>query len=57
MIDTDIDLQENIEAGFKETIGLSVINMHFDEEECSMILFRNWTDNFKHQFAKSELET
>ena len=35
-------------------VGLHVSNITFDEEECSMITFRNWTENFKHQFAKSE---
>lgn len=32
----------------KQVIGLNVVNMRFDDEDCSVILFRNWTDNFRH---------
>ena len=35
-------------------IGLHVINIEYDSEPCSMILFRNWTHNFRFQFAKTE---
>lgn len=37
-----------------EVVGLSVINIQYDNDPCSMILFRNWTHNFKYQFAKAE---
>jgi len=35
-------------------IGLNVINIEYDNDPCSMILFRNWTHNFRYQFAKTE---
>jgi hypothetical protein len=31
-----------------ETLGLHVVNIDYDNEKCSMILFRNWTSHFKH---------
>ena len=37
-----------------ETLGLHVVNIDFDNEPCSMILFRNWTNHFKFQFAKEQ---
>ncbi len=42
---------ENIE--YNNVVGLNVINVQFDDDPCSMILFRNWTSNFKYQFEKS----
>ena len=37
-----------------EIVGLQVINIEYDNDPCSMILFRNWTTNFRYQYAKSE---
>ena len=37
-----------------EIVGLQVINIEYDNDPCSMILFRNWTPNFRYQYAKSE---
>ena len=30
-----------------------MINIEYENEPCSMILFRNWTQNFKYQFSKA----
>ena len=45
-IEDDSDHQEDV----KRVIGLNVMNMRFDNEDCSVIMFRNWTENFKHVF-------
>ena len=46
---------ENEDRDFpdNEVVGLHCINIHYDNDPCSMILFRNWTHNFKFQFAKT----
>jgi len=31
-----------------EIVGLNVINIEYDNDPCSLILFRNWTNNFKY---------
>lgn len=31
-----------------EIVGLQVINIEYDNDPCSMILFRNWTPNFRY---------
>lgn len=46
---------ENIEQN--NVVGLNVINVQFDDDPCSMILFRNWTSNFKYQFEKSQKQS
>lgn len=33
-----------------EIVGLEVINIQYENVACSMIIFRNWTNNFKFQF-------
>ena len=30
-----------------------MINIEYENEPCSMILFRNWTQNFQFQFSKA----
>lgn len=37
-----------------EIVGLNVINIEYDNDPCSVILFRNWSNQFKYQFAKSQ---
>ena len=37
-----------------EMLGLHVVNINFDNDPCSMIMFRNWTHNFKYQFAQAQ---
>ena len=37
-----------------EIVGLHVINIQYDNVPCSMIMFRNWTNNFKFQFQKNQ---
>jgi hypothetical protein len=31
-----------------EIISINMINIEYENEPCSMILFRNWTQNFKY---------
>lgn len=40
--DEDYDLENS------NVVGLNVINIQYDNDPCSMILFRNWTHNFKY---------
>ena len=42
--------QEDEQMNNCEIVGLHVINIEYDSLPCSMILFRNWTNNFKFQF-------
>jgi hypothetical protein len=37
-----------------EIISLHSINIQYDNVPCSMILFRNWSNNFKFQFQKNQ---
>ena len=37
-------------------IGMTVINLPFDNEDCSLILFRNWTHNFQRMYQEQQLE-
>ena len=46
------ELQEDSNGLSKEIVGLNVINIDYDNDQCSLILFRNWTHNFRYQFAK-----
>ena len=54
-----LESQTHIELGDEcptnEVVGLHCINIEYDNEPCSMILFRNWTNNFKFQFAKTQV--
>jgi len=34
-----------------EIVGFSIANISYEGDQCSFILFRNWTSNFKYQFA------
>ena len=37
-----------------EVIGLDVIDIHYNNEECAMIIFKNWTLDFRIQSAKAK---
>lgn len=54
-----IDESKNIELDDEypsnEVVGIHCINIEYDNDPCSMILFRNWTNNFKFQFAKTQV--
>ena len=51
------DGDETMHLEDTEVVGLSVIpNIQYDNDLCSMILFRNWTHNFKYQFALTQKE-
>lgn len=36
----------------RKIIGMTVINLPFDNQECSLILFRNWTHNFEFMYQE-----
>ena len=46
-----LDKEHNVdidnECPTNEVVGLHHINIEYDNDPCSMILFRNWTNNFK----------
>ena len=48
VIDPDIEDPDQIERASQnaQIVGLSVINIQYDNDPCSIILFRNWTHNF-----------
>ena len=53
IIDPDENAEDNSENNKlnyedNDVIGLSVVNIEYDNDLCSMILFRNWTHNFKY---------
>ena len=37
-----------------EIVSLHQISIQYDNVPCSMILFRNWSNNFKFQFQKNQ---
>ena len=40
--------EEDHDEDVHEVVGLHVINIQYDNDPCSMILFRNWTHNFRY---------
>ena len=46
-----IDPDDDAQLQNCEVVGLHVINMQYDNIDCSMIIFRNWTLSFRFQFA------
>lgn len=51
------DADETLPMEDTEVVGLSVIpNIQYDNDLCSMILFRNWTHNFRYQFAVNQTQ-
>lgn len=52
---SEIQHELETEPENREVVGLHVINkIQYDNDDCSLILFRNWTHNFRYQFAKAE---
>lgn len=49
-----IDPDDDAQLNRCEVVGLHVINMLYDNIPCSMIIFRNWTLNFRFQFATTQ---
>lgn len=42
------EIYEDYKFESHEMLGLHVVNIEFDGDPCSMIMFRNWTHNFKY---------
>ena len=49
----EIDVKEVYNLEKCPIVALHQISIEFDNEPCCMILFRNWTETFKYQLAKS----
>ena len=49
-----IDPEDDGQLHKCEVVGLHVINMQYDNIDCSMIIFRNWTLSFRFQFATTQ---
>ena len=49
-----IDPEDDAQLQNCEVVGLHVINMQYDNIDCSMIIFRNWTLSFRFQFATTQ---
>ena len=53
MVDPNKTFDENEDHQQNPIIGLNLINIEYENEPCSMILMKNWTENFRHQCSNT----
>ena len=51
VVDPKKNFDESINLNQNMIIGMSLINIEYENEPCSIILMKNWTKNFNYQSA------